>query len=236
MHRSATFLFAAAGLAAVYAFSPFATQAEPAVTMPAPAPRSGAWRGLETAVLRRRLLLGRAGAFTSTPRASTNAVSGYAGGAQKDADYETVSSGRTGHAEAVKVTFDPRQITYGRMLQIYFSVAHDPTSSIVRVRIPARNIARRFSRRTRSRRRSRKAYIAQLDAAHVVQAPIVTKIGTMKAAFFPAEDYHQDYAINHPQQPYIAFNDLPKVEHLKAMFPAVWRDAPVTVAQADKGE
>ena len=98
----------------------------------------------------------------------------------------------------------------------------------------ARNTARRFSRKARRRPKTARAYIAQLDAAHVFKGPIVTKTGTMKAAFFPAEAYHQDYAVLHPTQPYIAYNDAPKVANLKRLFPDVWREKPVLVSEASK--
>jgi peptide-methionine (S)-S-oxide reductase len=131
----------------------------------------------------------------------SNAVSGYAGGDLRSASYDAVSTGRTGHAEAVKITFDPRQITYARLLQIYFSVA--------------------------------KAYIAQLDQARAFPAPIVTKIEPGRA-FFPAEEYHQDFLVRNPSYPYIVVNDLPKVEDLKRLFPAQYRPDPVLVLAARK--
>ena len=164
----------------------------------------------------------------------TNAVSGYAGGAQKDAEYETVSSGTTGHAESVRVTFDPRQVTYGQILQLYFAVAHNPTELNYQGPDHGTQYRSEIFPQSEAQARTAKDYIAQLDAAHVFSGPIVTKTGTMKAAFFPAEAYHQDYATLHPYQPYIVYNDAPKVENLKKLFPALWRDKPVTVAEAGK--
>jgi peptide-methionine (S)-S-oxide reductase len=161
----------------------------------------------------------------------TNAVSGYAGGDKKTAEYETVSGGRTGHAESVLVTYDPRQISYGRLLQIFFSVVHDPTqlnrqgpdtgtqyrSAIFPVTAEQADVAR--------------AYIAQLDQAHAFNKPIVTKIEPDRA-FYPAETYHQDYLTHNPSNPYIAINDLPKIDDLKRLSPDVYRAAPVLVAGA----
>ena len=161
------------------------------------------------------------------------AVSGYAGGKQETADYERVSSGNTGHAESVEVTFDPNQISYGKLLQIYFSVAHDPTqlnrqypdtgtqyrSAIFYLDAKQKTVAER--------------YIAQLDAVHVFPAKIVTQLSPLNA-FYPAEAYHQDYATLHPESGYIARYDLPKIANLKSTLPEVYRDAPVLVsAQRD---
>ena len=160
----------------------------------------------------------------------TNAVSGYAGGDRKSADYEAVSSGRTGHAESVQVTYDPRQISYGRLLQIFFSVAHDPTqlnrqgpdtgtqyrSAIFPLNADQAEIA--------------KAYIAQLDQAKAFKKAIVTKIESDRS-FYPAENYHQDFLTRNPTYPYIVYNDLPKIEDLKRLVPDLYRATPVLVAQ-----
>ncbi len=230
MHRSAALL-----LAAACAFAPLAARAEPAVTIPPPAseaPTQGA--GLETAVLAGGCFWGIQAVYQHV-NGVTNAVSGYAGGAQKDAGYETVSSGRTGHAESVKVTFDPRQVSYGKILQIYFSVAHDPTQLNRQGPDSGTQYRSEIFPQSEAQQKTAQAYIAQLDQAHAFKPPIVTKTGTMKTAFFAAESYHQDYAILHPSQPYIAINDLPKVANLKTMFPELWRETPVTVAQAEKG-
>jgi peptide-methionine (S)-S-oxide reductase len=236
MHRSATALIVAAGLiAAAFAFSPFATQAEPAVALPPPAKAETPGAGLETAVLAGGCFWGIQAVYQHV-KGVTSAVSGYAGGVQKDAVYQTVSTGRTGHAESVKVTFDPRQISYGKILQIYFSVVHDPTQLNRQGPDSGTQYRSEIFPQSETQREIARAYIAQLDVARVFKRPIVTKTGTLGAAFFPAETYHQDYAINHPNQPYIAFNDAPKVTNLKTMFPDVWRDKPVLVAEASKGE
>jgi peptide-methionine (S)-S-oxide reductase len=214
---------------------PFAAQAEPAVTIPPPAAETAApSSGLETAVLAGGCFWGIQAVYQHT-KGVTNAVSGYAGGTQKEADYQVVSSGRTGHAEAVQITFDPKQISYGKILQIFFSVAHDPTQLNRQGPDTGPQYRSEIFPQNETQAKIAKAYIAQLDAAKAWKRPIVTKTGTMNATFFLAEAYHQDYAIKHPYQPYIAFNDAPKVENLKKTFPDVWRDQPVLVSQADKG-
>ncbi|MGB8039761.1 MAG: peptide-methionine (S)-S-oxide reductase MsrA [Pseudolabrys sp.] len=222
-------------IAAALAFAPFAAHAEPAVTIPPPAAEAPAQSaGLETAVLAGGCFWGIQAVYQHV-KGVTNAVSGYAGGAQKDAIYDAVSSGRTGHAESVKVTFDPRQVSYGKILQIYFSVAHDPTQLNRQGPDTGPQYRSEIFPQSEAQQKAAKDYIAQLDAAHVFKRPIVTKTDSMKSEFFPAEAYHQDYAIKHPYQPYIAINDAPKVENLSKLFQDVWRDQPVTVAQASKG-
>jgi peptide-methionine (S)-S-oxide reductase len=231
-HRAA--LLAATVFAAL-TVAPLAAQAEPAVTIPPPAAEAATQaQGLETAVLAGGCFWGIQAVYQHV-KGVTNAVSGYAGGTQKDALYQTVSSGRTGHAEAVKVTFDPRQVSYGKILQIYFSVAHDPTQLNRQGPDSGPQYRSEIFPQSEAQAKAAKAYIAQLDAAHVFKRAIVTKTDSMKTPFYAAEDYHQDYAILHPNQPYIAFNDLPKVENLSKLFPEVWNAQPVTVAQASKG-
>lgn len=161
----------------------------------------------------------------------TSAVSGYAGGSKDTADYHTVSGGSTGHAESVQITFDPHRISYGRILQIYFAVAHDPTELNRQGPDTGTQYRSAIFPQSAEQARIAAAYIAQLDDAHVFAAPIVTKIEPDKA-FYPAEAYHQNYLTLHPDQPYIAFNDVPKVGALKQLFPALYRDAPVLVATA----
>jgi peptide-methionine (S)-S-oxide reductase len=233
MKRSALLLTAA--FAAALTFAPFAANAEPAVTIPPPAADETAQgTGLETAVLAGGCFWGIQAVYQHV-KGVTNAVSGYAGGTQKDAVYETVSSGRTGHAEAVKVTFNPREVSYGKILQVYFSVAHDPTQLNRQGPDSGTQYRSEIFPQSEAQAKVAKDYIAQLDKDHTFKRPIVTKTDSMKSAFFAAEDYHQDYAIHHPYQPYIAINDLPKVDNLKKTFPDLWRDTPVTVAQAEKG-
>ena len=162
----------------------------------------------------------------------TNAVSGYAGGDKATAHYEMTSNGDTGHAESVQITYDPRKITYGRILQIYFSVAHDPTELNRQGPDSGTQYRSAIFPVNDEQARVAKAYIAQLDGAKVFKKTIATKVSAVKIAFYPAEGYHQDYAVLHPNQPYIVFNDAPKVANLKKTFPDVWRDRPVTVTQA----
>jgi len=161
----------------------------------------------------------------------TSAVSGYAGGDRRSAEYETVSTGRTGHAESVQITYDPRQISYGRILQIFFSVVHDPTelnrqgpdtgtqyrSAIFPLNAEQADVA--------------KAYIAQLDQLHTFKKPIATKIEPDRT-FYPAENYHQDFLTRNPRYPYIAINDLPKIDDLKRLLPELYRATPLLVAGA----
>jgi peptide-methionine (S)-S-oxide reductase len=161
----------------------------------------------------------------------TNAVSGYAGGDKATAQYHTVSGGRTGHAEAVRVTFDPRLISYGRILQIYFSVAHDPTELDRQGPDFGSQYRSAIFPLNEEQARIAKAYIAQLNQARAFDAAIVTKIEPGKG-FFPAEDYHQDFMTRHPSHSYIAYYDLPKIDDLKRIFPDLYRADPVLVANA----
>jgi len=221
-------------LATALAFSPLAAQAESAFTIPPPAADASApsaW--LETAVLAGGCFWGIQAVYQHV-KGVKNAVSGYAGGTQKDATYDVVSSGRTSHAESVRVTFDPREVSYGKILQIYFAVAHDPTQLNRQGPDTGPQYRSEIFPQTEAQQKIAQDYIAQLDKTGVYKRPIVTKTQTMKVPFYAAEGYHQDYAIKHPYQPYIAFNDLPKVDNLKKMFPDVWRDQPVTVAEAEK--
>jgi peptide-methionine (S)-S-oxide reductase len=215
--------------------APFAAKAEPAVVIPPPAQQAAApAAGLETAVLAGGCFWGVQAVFQHV-KGVTNAVSGYAGGARQDADYERVSAHLTQHAESVQVTFDPKQISYGKILQVYFSVAHNPTELNYQGPDHGTQYRSEIFPQTEDQQKLARAYIAQLDAAHVFKRPIVTKVDTMKAPFFSAEAYHQDYATNHPNQPYIAFNDAPKVGNLKKMFADNWREKPVLVLEAEKG-
>ena len=156
------------------------------------------------------------------------AVSGYAGGAKATAVYELIGSGLTGHAEAVQITFDPRQVSYAQLLQIYFSVVHDPTQ--LNRQGPDRGSQYRSAvfYTDAAQKTDTERYIAQLDAAKVFPAKIVTQV-TPLTAFYPAEAYHQDYATLHPDSGYIATFDLPKIANLKGLYPQWYRDDPVLV-------
>ncbi len=158
----------------------------------------------------------------------TSAVSGYAGGDKGTAEYHRVGTGMTGHAESVQITFDPRVITYGRLLQIYFSVAHDPTQ--VDRQGPDYGTQYRSALFPTSDEQARVAqtYIAQIDAAHIFGAKIATRVEPGRT-FYPAEDYHQDYLAHNPMDMYIVVNDRPKIAALKKTFPDLYRDKPVLV-------
>ncbi|MFO0990500.1 MAG: peptide-methionine (S)-S-oxide reductase MsrA [Hyphomicrobiales bacterium] len=160
-----------------------------------------------------------------------NAVSGYTGGDKDTAQYGLVGSGTTGHAESVQISFDPSKITYGRILQIYFSVAHDPTQ--LNRQGPDKGTQYRSAVFPLNGEQAKiaKAYIDQLGAAKVYDAAIVTTIEPNQT-FYPAEDYHQDYLTLNPTQLYIVYNDLPKIANLKRLFPALYREDPVLVSQA----
>jgi len=215
-------------LAVLLLASGAAPAAETVTAVPAPALDETPGAASEVAVLAGGCFWGVQGVFQHV-EGVTQAVSGYAGGARDTAEYETVSTGKTGHAESVRIAYDPHRITYGRLLQIYFSVAHDPTQ--LDRQGPDRGTQYRSAIFPQNAEQARiaKAYIAQLDAAKAFPGPIVTKVEPGKE-FYPAEAYHQNYLTLHPSQPYIAINDLPKVEALKRLFPERYRAAPVLVA------
>ena len=151
-----------------------------------------------------------------------SAVSGYTGGTTVSPSYEDVSSGSTGHAESVRVIFDPSVVSYGQLLQVFFSVAHDPTELNYQGPDHGTQYRSAIFYRTQAQRAAAQAYVRQLTAAKTFSKPIVTQVVPL-AAFYPAEDYHQDYMVHHPTQPYIVYNDAPKVEHLKEQFPQLYR-------------
>ncbi|MGH6848207.1 MAG: peptide-methionine (S)-S-oxide reductase MsrA [Methylocella sp.] len=158
----------------------------------------------------------------------TSAVSGYAGGTPASPSYEQVSSGRTGHAESVEITFDPSQISFGRLLQIYFSVAHDPTQLNRQEPDEGTQYRSEIFATSDAQQRAAEATIVELDKAHVFPRHIVTKVERLKA-FYPAEPYHQDYATLHPDSLYIAVYDLPKIANLKKLYPEVYREQAILV-------
>jgi peptide-methionine (S)-S-oxide reductase len=223
-------LFVAALLAlAALAIRSYPATAEGAHALPTPAVDASLGQATSAVVvLAGGCFWGVQGVFQHV-KGVTSAVSGYAGGDKEAARYEIVSSGTTGHAESVQVTFDPRQLSYGRLLQIFFSVAHDPTelnrqgpdvgtqyrSAIFSTNAEQADVA--------------KAYIAQIDQAHVFKKAIVTRIEPDRT-FYPAENYHQDFLARNPTYPYIVIYDLPKIKDLKRFFPDLYRAAPVLVA------
>jgi peptide-methionine (S)-S-oxide reductase len=209
--------------------------AEEARVIPAPAaagqPGANATsNATETAVLAGGCFWGVQGVFQHV-KGVTNAVSGYAGGDKKTAQYEVVGTGRTGHAESVRITFDPRQISYGRILQIYFSVAHNPTELNRQGPDVGTQYRSAIFPASAEQAQIAKAYIGQLNQAHAFDAAIVTKIEPGKE-FYPAEDYHQDFLTLHPNYPYIVYNDLPKLDDLKRIFADLYRADPVLVSAA----
>lgn len=163
----------------------------------------------------------------------SNAVSGYAGGKADTANYDTVSGGRSGHAEAVEITYDPKQVSYGQLLQIYFSVAHDPTQ--LNRQGPDRGTQYRSTvfPANDGQRKVAEAYIAQLNKTGVYSKPLATTVEPLQA-FYPAEGYHQDYLVRNPNSMYIVINDVPKVENLAKTFPEKYRDKPVLVGANGK--
>jgi peptide-methionine (S)-S-oxide reductase len=174
----------------------------------------------DTAVLAGGCFWGMEAVFEHVKGAS-DVVSGYAGGRAADASYDKVSSERTGHAEAVRISYDPRQVSYAQLLQIFFAVAHDPTQ--VNRQGPDVGTSYRSAvfPQTPQQASQARAFIARLNAAHVFKAPIATRIES--GGFYPAEAYHQDFARRNPYYPYILFNDRPKVAALKSKYPALWK-------------
>jgi peptide-methionine (S)-S-oxide reductase len=149
------------------------------------------------------------------------ATSGYAGGSAKTAEYETVSTGETGHAESVQITYDPSKITYGELLRVFFSVAHDPTQLNRQGPDSGTQYRSAIFYTNDEQKKIAEAYIAQLDKAKTFPRPIVTQVTPLKG-FYTAESYHQNYASEHPDNPYIMFNDAPKVANLKQQFPDLY--------------
>ncbi|MES2190686.1 MAG: peptide-methionine (S)-S-oxide reductase MsrA [Pseudomonadota bacterium] len=211
--------------------------AEKAVKLPPPAMDAtvSAQAARETAVFAGGCFWGVQGVFQHTSGV-LNAVSGYAGGDKSTASYDMIGSGRTGHAESVQVTYDPKVVSYGKLLQIYFSVAHDPTTLNRQGPDHGTQYRSAIFYKDATQKQVAEKYIAQLDASRVYPDKIVTQLTPLggNIAFYPAEAYHQDYATIHPNQPYIATYDIPKIANLKTLMPEVYRDKPVLVSQAGK--
>lgn len=186
--------------------------------------------GLETAVLAGGCFWGLQGMFEHV-QGVTKVVAGYSGGARETAHYEMVGTERTGHAESVEITFDPKRISYGRLLQLYFSVAHDPTELDRQGPDSGPSYRSEIFFGSPAQERVARAYVAQLARQKVFASPIVTKIEPLKG-FYPAEGYHQDFLIHNPHYPYIVINDLPKIAALKRLYPELYRAAPVALAEA----
>ncbi|TIL61802.1 MAG: peptide-methionine (S)-S-oxide reductase MsrA, partial [Mesorhizobium sp.] len=163
----------------------------------------------------------------------SKAVSGYTGGSKENAVYEVVGTGSTGHAESVEITYDPSQVTYGQLLQVYFSVAHNPTQLNYQGPDHGTQYRSTIFAGNDEQKKVAESYIAQLDKAKVFSQPIVTTLETGKT-FYPAEDYHQDFLTLNPTYPYIVYNDLPKVANLKTLFPKLYSETPVLVLASSK--
>ena len=196
--------------------------------IPAPAIDPANSAASETAVLAGGCFWGQQGLFEHV-KGVTKVVAGYSGGLKSTAHYEQVTTETTGHAESVQITFDPKQVSFGRLLQIYFSVAHDPTQLNAQGPDSGTSYRSEIFAVTPQQQKTAQAYIAQLQAAHVFAAPIVTKVEPLMG-FYPAEDDHQDFLVRNPTYPYIVFNDLPKIDALKRVFPAMYREKPVMLA------
>ena len=229
--RMPFFAVAAAGLAVGATLLPPRTaSAEDMKVVPAPAvdqPAASAPK-TETAVFAGGCFWGVQGVFQHV-KGVTAAVSGYAGGAKTTANYETVSGGDTGHAESVKVTYDPKEVSYGKLLQIYFSVVTDPTTLNAQGPDEGTQYRSDLFATNAEQAKIAKDYIAQLGKDHAFLRPIVTKVSDYKG-FYPAEGYHQNYLTRHPHDPYIAANDVPKVEGLKKLFPTAYKADPTLTA------
>jgi peptide-methionine (S)-S-oxide reductase len=204
--------------------------AEAPVSIPAPTVDSPKATGnLQTAVLSGGCFWGVQGVYEHV-KGVRKVVSGYAGGDKSTANYETVSTGTTGHAESVQITFDPAQLSYGEILHIFFSVVHDPTELNRQGPDTGSQYRSAIDYRDDTQKNIATAYIAQLNKAGVYHRPIVTRVDPLKG-FYAAEGYHQDYLEHNPTNPYIAFNDLPKVENLKRVFPDYYSGRPVLVKE-----
>ncbi|MEJ0026232.1 MAG: peptide-methionine (S)-S-oxide reductase MsrA [Rhizomicrobium sp.] len=183
----------------------------------------------ETAVLAGGCFWGLQGVFEHV-KGVTKVVAGYSGGARETAAYELVGTETTGHAESVEITFDPRLVSYGDLLRVYFSVAHDPTELNFQGPDSGPSYRSEIFFASPLQEKIARAYVAQLGAAQVFGAPIVTKIEPLKG-FYAAEGYHQDFLIRNPTYPYIVVNDMPKIEALKRVWPALYSEKPVMLAQ-----
>jgi len=187
---------------------------------------------LQTAVLSGGCFWGVQGVFEHV-KGVRKVVSGYAGGERSTARYEDVGTGTTGHAESVQITFDPAKVSYGELLQVFFSVAHDPTQANRQGPDVGSQYRSMISYSDDTQKNIASAYIAQLGKTGVFSRPIATKVDHLKG-FYPAEEYHQDFLALNPSNPYIAYNDLPKIANLKRLFPDYYSDRPVLLAQANR--
>lgn len=195
--------------------------AEAAVALPDPAVDASRAGGTQTAVFAGGCFWGIQAVFQHV-KGVKSATSGYSGGSSSTAEYETVSTGETGHAESVKVEFDPAQISYGQLLKVFFSVAHDPTQLNRQGPDSGTQYRSAVFYSGDEQKKIADSYISQMDQAKVFPRRIVTQVVPLKG-FYAAEGYHQNYATLHPDNPYIAINDAPKVEHLQKQFPELYK-------------
>ncbi len=214
---------------ALYMYFGSGLNADPAVRIPPPAYVGAAPAAAsETAVFAGGCFWGVQAVFQHT-KGVLSAESGYTGGSTSSPDYHSVSAGASGHAEAVKVTFDPRLVSYGTLLHIFFSVAHDPTQTNGQGPDTGNQYRSALFFENQEQQEVAQRYIAQLDDAHAFGQKIVTQTGPL-TTFYAAEKHHQNYAALHPQSAYIVMYDQPKLLHLKRMFPTLYRPAPVLLA------
>lgn len=228
MRKFGRFGLLAAGAAALLLMAPSAMADAIDKAVPAPATDEAQPMASETAVLAGGCFWGVQAVFEHV-KGVTKVVAGYAGGANGTATYDQVTTETTGHAESVQISFNPKVVTYGTLLRVYFSVAHDPTELNRQGPDEGTSYRSEIFPNSSEQARVAHAYVAQLEKAHVFSAPIVTRIEPLKG-FFAAEDYHQDFLIKNPTYPYIVFNDLPKLAALKRVFPSLYSDAPAKLA------
>lgn len=196
--------------------------------IPAPGLDPASTAASETIVLAGGCFWGQQAVFEHV-KGVTKVVAGYSGGAKQTATYPQVTTETTGHAESVQITFDPRVVSFGKLLQVYFSVAHDPTELNFQGPDEGTSYRSEIFFATPEQEKTARAYVAQLGGAHIFAHSIVTRIEPLKG-FYAAEGYHQDYLIHNPTQPYIVFNDLPKLAALKQVWPELYRPDPVRLA------
>ena len=229
VHRPIKWLFLLAAMIGILSRMPMLYGGEGAVAIAPPALDNPKAPGaMQVAVLSGGCFWGVQGVFEHV-QGVRRVLSGYSGGEKSTAHYEEVGSGRTGHAESVQITFDPAQVSYGQLLQIFFSVAHDPTQ--LNRQFPDEGTQYRSSifYANDSQKGIAEAYIAQLNRSRAFTSPIVTRVDPLKG-FYPAEGYHQDFLFHNPTYPYIAINDIPKVENLQRTFPSLYMERPVLVS------
>jgi len=226
--KSLQALFAAVAISALASACGASADEQPRA-LPEPVVADAPASGIQTAVLSGGCFWGMQGVFEHV-KGVKRVLAGYAGGAAMAAHYEIVSSGTTGHAESVEIQYDPKQISYGELLRVYFSVAHDPTELNYQGPDEGTQYRSNIWYTTPDQKRVADAYIAQLGKAHAFSQPIVTRVDAYKG-FYPAEDYHQDFLIKNPDYPYIVINDQPKIANLKRLLPADYVATPVRVSE-----